>query len=274
MLRKPFLLATSVSVFIGVFAASGQQNSDPARDEAKVAGKKVTDFRAADEDYFAQMDHGIKLNPAEIRGRNTWNVWTAGNDRFWDYMANHSFGAFDLLKVLSSSPRVGYCTGDSSGKPDNRYEDGSSSVTEQDCRNAGRMWVAVGRDVRWRYYGLVNEPCFEKATAPDEYGLWVDKRVPVFSRMPGGSLRERTEISRCPDRRARQDRACRFLLWEGIGHCRAEAFPQSRFRRGREEKMGRCPLLRRPRPTTMTIISCDPTGSGCPAASAISGRIR
>ena len=184
MLRKLFLLATSVSVFIGVFAASGQQNSDPARDEAKVAGKKVTDFRAADEDYFAQMDHGIKLNPAEIRGRNTWNVWTAGNDRFWDYMANHSFGAFDLLKVLSSSPRVGYCTGDSSGKPDNRYEDGSSSVTEQDCRNAGRTWVAVGRDVRWRYYGLVNEPCFEKATVPDEYGLWVDKRVPASADCP------------------------------------------------------------------------------------------
>ncbi len=32
---------------------------------------------------------------------------------------------------------------------------------------------------RWKYLGLVNEPCFEQPTAPDpeRFGLWLDKRV-------------------------------------------------------------------------------------------------
>jgi hypothetical protein len=34
------------------------------------------------------------------------------------------------------------------------------------------------RDHRWEYLGLVNDPCFEKATGPDpeRWGLWLDKR--------------------------------------------------------------------------------------------------
>ena len=55
----------------------------------------------------------------EVRGRNTWIVWTGGNDRFWDYMANNTFGAFDLLKILSSNPHVGYCK-----DPDEKYAGG------------------------------------------------------------------------------------------------------------------------------------------------------
>ena len=36
------------------------------------------------------------------------------------------------------------------------------------------------RDNRWNYLGLVNEPCFKKATGPDpnRYGLWLDTRDP------------------------------------------------------------------------------------------------
>ena len=41
-------------------------------------------FPAADEDYFADMDGGAKLSPEEVKGRNTWIVWSGGNDRFWD----------------------------------------------------------------------------------------------------------------------------------------------------------------------------------------------
>jgi hypothetical protein len=181
---------------LGLFGpgAHSQQATEPAQDEAKIAGRKVADFTAANEDYFADMDYGyertsnpnVKLSEAEVRGRNTWNVWTGGNDRFWDFMANNSFGAFDLLKVLSSYPRIGYCTEDRGGQNDNKYEGGSSPVTEQDCRNAGKTWVAIGRDVRWRYYGLVNELCFEKAGAadPDRFGLWLDKRVAVSADCP------------------------------------------------------------------------------------------
>ena len=113
-------------------------------DEAMSVRRLADSFPAADEDYFRLMDRGTPLTPDEIRGRNTWIVWTGGNDRFWNYLSNHSYGVFDLLKTLSSHPKLGY-----------------------------------GRDSRWKDLGLVNEPCFEKATAPDpnRHGLWLDKRV-------------------------------------------------------------------------------------------------
>src|SRR5579884_3260805 len=118
-------------------------SASPALDEARRANRTATSFRAADEDYFQDMDSGIALSPAEIRGRNTWIVWTGGNDRFWDLISRSSLGALDLLKTVSSHPSLKF-----------------------------------SRDNRWNYLGLVNEPCFEKAAGPDprRFGLWLDKR--------------------------------------------------------------------------------------------------
>ena len=113
-------------------------------DEALTAGRTAESFPAADEDYFHDMDRIVQLTTNEIKGRNTWIIWTGGNDRFWDYMASHAYGSLDFLKTLSSHPAIKH----------------------------------FSRDNRWQYLGLVNEPCFEKATGPrpDRYGLWLDKR--------------------------------------------------------------------------------------------------
>jgi hypothetical protein len=118
------------------------------KDEALLAGRDAASFPAADEDYFKGMDSDAKLSVDEIKGRNTWNVWTAGNDRLWDTLIYKSAGALDFLKVLSSHPEL--------LKIDPRFS----------------------RDKRWEYFGLVNDPCFEKATGPDpeRWGLWLDKR--------------------------------------------------------------------------------------------------
>jgi hypothetical protein len=112
-------------------------------DEAHLMKLTAASFQAADEDYFADMDGGAKLSPEEIKGRNTWIVWTGGNDRFWDELSKLSFGTLDFLKTLSSHPSLKF-----------------------------------SRDNRWYYLGLVNEPCFEKARGPDpdRFGLWLDKR--------------------------------------------------------------------------------------------------
>jgi hypothetical protein len=112
-------------------------------DEARSAGRSAQSFPAAGEDYFHDLDGGIPLSPEEITGRNTWLVWTGGNDRFWDGLSTTSGGAVDFLKTISSHPSLKF-----------------------------------SRDTRWNYFGLVNEPCFEKATGPDpeRYGLWLDKR--------------------------------------------------------------------------------------------------
>lgn len=112
-------------------------------DEAKAVGRDAASFPAAAEDYFHDMDGGVALAADEIKGRNTWIVWTGGNDRFWDGMTASTFGAFDLLKIVSYNP--------------------------------GQQ---IDRDRRWTYVGLINEPCFDAPSQPDpsRFGLLLDVR--------------------------------------------------------------------------------------------------
>jgi hypothetical protein len=121
----------------------GKKADDVVRDEAMIADRGVKSLGAPVEDYFHDMDGALALTPDEVKGRNTWIVWTGGNDRFWDTISKKSVGTLDFLKTLSSHPKL-----------------------------------KASRDNRWRYLGLVNEPCFEKATGPDpqRFGLWLDKR--------------------------------------------------------------------------------------------------
>ena len=125
-------------------------------DEARLANRPPSSFIAAEEDYFHDMDQQkngvIPLTVDEVKGRNTWLVWTGGNDRLWDKLTLASFGALDLLKTLSSYPKP------VSKTPNDRMK--------------------FGRDNRWAYLGLVNEPCFEKPSGPDpdRFGLYLDKR--------------------------------------------------------------------------------------------------
>ena len=124
-------------------SCSSQTQTTEVLDEAKRAGRDVASFQHAAEDYFRDMDGGIALTAEEIKGRNMWNVWSGGNDRLWNAMSEYTFGAFDLLKIISSHPSLGY-----------------------------------SRTNRWNYLGLVNEPCFEPAKGPDanRRGLWLDVR--------------------------------------------------------------------------------------------------
>lgn len=89
------------------------------------------------QDLFLPMDGGARLSPEEIRGRNAWHLWTAGNEQFWNLEARQSGGLIDLLKTLDSRKR----------------------------------------DSRFKELGLINEPGFRKATKPDEFGLWLDERI-------------------------------------------------------------------------------------------------
>jgi hypothetical protein len=135
-----------------------QPHAGHVKDEALTAGREAASFQAADEDYFHDMDGGIDLaalappsdKTALIRGRNTWLVWTGGNDRLWDTLVNRSAGALDFLKVLSDHPAL------------------------------LKIDANFSRDHRWEYLGLVNDPCFQKATGPDpnRWGLWLDTRRP------------------------------------------------------------------------------------------------
>lgn len=150
--RRPLLIILAVViaavVAVGVVIYKGVTPDGPKPgevvDEARAGQRAAASFPAADEDHFRDMDGGVQLTPEEIRGRNTWIVWTGGNDRFWDKMVNASAGALDFVKTLSSHPKL----------------------------------TKYSRDNRWEYLGLVNDPCFEKPTGPDpeRFGLWLDKR--------------------------------------------------------------------------------------------------
>lgn len=140
------VVSLSALLLFGCFAAV-KPKPGGVLDEARQAGRAASSFPAADEDYFRDMDqtaHGpLALSPAEIQGRNMWLVWTGGDDALWNTIANSSVGSFDLLKTISSYPTL-----------------------------------KGNRDNRWEYYGLVNEPCFDKAVGPDpaRFGLWLDRR--------------------------------------------------------------------------------------------------
>lgn len=140
--RVGLALIGAAAVAIAVYLNTGPK-SGHVLDEARVAQREAGSFPAADEDYFRDMDGRVELTADEIKGRNTWIVWTAGNDRFWDKLIGASLGNFDLLKTLSSHPGMTY-----------------------------------SRSNRWGFLGLVNEPCFTKATAPnaERFGLWLDTR--------------------------------------------------------------------------------------------------
>ncbi len=143
--RIVWIVFVAIVVFAVAILIIWQSRPRPGHvnDEALRAGRDASTFAAADEDYFHDMDGVPALSANEVKGRNTWIVWSGGNDRFWDVMAKRSFGALDFLKTISSHPNFTY-----------------------------------SRDNRWEYFGLSNEPCFEKPTGPDpaRHGLWLDKR--------------------------------------------------------------------------------------------------
>jgi hypothetical protein len=168
-MRKLFVVLILVIVVIGGLVActlvSNKLKAGNVQDEAMLAGRDAASLPGADEDYYADMDYGLTKNPEAMRatldpylpgvtaadavkrvaiGRNNWVVWTAGNDRIWDVLSVSSLGNLDLIKTISSHPNL---------------------------KNS--------RDNRWHYLGLVNEPCFRKATGPraDRFGLWLDQRM-------------------------------------------------------------------------------------------------
>jgi hypothetical protein len=126
LLLLPFLLTASC------------QKNEPV-DEAKAAGKTTADFPQITADIFQPMDGGIALSTEEIMGRNAWNLWSGGNEHFWNHVAHDSYGLMDLLKML-----------------DNRKHH---------------------RGERFKTLGLVNEPGFRTAAGPDKFGLWLDQQT-------------------------------------------------------------------------------------------------
>ena len=160
------VIASVVYLNVGQKPAPCGKGAGKVLDEAKCIGRDPETFTASEDNYLGDMDYGITHHPEEvaarlrpfvpgitpeeavkaaIRGRNTWIMWSAGNDRMWDELSRVSANTVDFLKTLSNHPVLQF-----------------------------------NRDNRWEYMGVVNEPCFQRGTGPraDRYGLWLDVRDP------------------------------------------------------------------------------------------------
>src|ERR1035441_5072616 len=126
--------AVVVLTVIG-FAGGCKRTETAPADNA--GGRSPADFPERGAAVLKPMDGGIELNANEIKGRNTWDLWCAGDEQFWERMSRESYGLIDLLKMI-------------------------------DSRN---------RATRFAKIGLINEPGFRPASKPDQYGLWIDEPV-------------------------------------------------------------------------------------------------
>src|SRR6266487_2032663 len=138
---KNFCVVIAASWSVVFCAAVGACKKDEPVDEATASCLTTSDFPQITADVFKPMDGGLDLSPEEIMGRNTWNLWSGGNQHFWNQAAQDSFGLMDLLKML-----------------DNRK---------------------FPRGERFKTLGLVNEPGFRARapTEPDEFGLCLDEQI-------------------------------------------------------------------------------------------------
>jgi hypothetical protein len=211
-----------------IFSACGKgPKPGSVVDEAMRAGLTAKDLPGSSDDYLRAMDRGLdeeavhKALPflskeeawkAYNRGRNNWVVWTAGNDTLWDFLGNNTFGAFDLLKTVSSNPNIKYCGNKdaqggyaegakadyAAGQYSRPYPPGYLAYEDDQCAGNDRQFYGVSRQNRWKYLGLVNEPGYEmwdprgcdwkndkkteaepfgKCGDSKRFGLWLDKRV-------------------------------------------------------------------------------------------------
>ncbi len=106
MSSKTKKILIAVVVLLVVWLIWRWWHNRPAEDEAYAAGLTKEHFAQPpnEVDAFRGMDGGGQFTQEEILGRNTWMAWAGGDEAFWDYLANNSFGTFDLLKTLSSYP--------------------------------------------------------------------------------------------------------------------------------------------------------------------------
>ena len=146
MKTKIKLLAGIAALAVASFAGSSckqEQKAEQAQNAERSSltddggGRKPADFPELATDVFKGMDGPVALGPDEIKGRNTWNLWTGGDEQFWDRVARENLGLFDLLKTIDSRRR----------------------------------------DTRFKEMGLINQPGFKQAAKPDKYGLWIDEAV-------------------------------------------------------------------------------------------------
>jgi hypothetical protein len=131
--------------FAGMDSVSSPKDPNVVFHDALLGKENVSGGYAKPENVSAQVASvarpKVEVKPPEFCpqdriGRNTWMVWCAGNEGFWDWLATDSLGFIDLLKLIDSRKRS------------QRFADA----------------------------GMINEPGMQQANTANsaEFGLWLD----------------------------------------------------------------------------------------------------
>jgi len=141
MLRARLGILVTFVVALIVAAALSCTKDEPTQPVTGSASVPVTNPKWVEtkEDVFPGMDGpNLNLDAEDIRGRVVWNLWVGDSGLMWDYLAQHGFGTADLLKAIDSRRRVH----------------------------------------RFAEIGIINQPGFQTASKPDQYGLFIDEPRP------------------------------------------------------------------------------------------------
>jgi hypothetical protein len=138
--RLGYLVSVVVSVILAAVLAC---KKDEQPSQPKTGGEKTyaanKSWVETTADVFPGMDGpNLNLDADDIRGRVVWNLWVGDTGLMWDYLAQHGFGTADLLKTIDSR----------------------------------------GRAHRFAEVGVINQPGFQAAAKPDQYGLFIDEPKP------------------------------------------------------------------------------------------------
>ena len=131
-----------VSFVVALFIAGGLSCRKDEPPPGPASGERyVHDAKMKETlvDVFPGMDGpNLNLTAEDIRGRVVWNLWVGDSGQMWDYLAQHGFGTADLIKTIDSRRRPH----------------------------------------RFAEIGIVNQPGFQTASKPDQYGLFIDEPKP------------------------------------------------------------------------------------------------
>ncbi|HEY1189994.1 MAG TPA: hypothetical protein VGE74_20255 [Gemmata sp.] len=127
-------VALSAALFIGCSGGGGSTSVPPdeALERVRKAGGEFAKlgpqsmpndwekaafeyFRPAALNYFEDMDmmgatnttgaKKLELSDEAIKGRNAWVIWSAGNEAWWNWLAQYGYGTIDLLKLVDHTNR-------------------------------------------------------------------------------------------------------------------------------------------------------------------------
>jgi mono/diheme cytochrome c family protein len=116
----------------------GSQTAAPVPGPGPSAGQPAQPATGKDKDKYAYYGLGDRYTPLQQTGRDTWIMWTGGNEKFF---------------------RLGSVKAGQFGIPVEYF----------------RLLDSRDRPTRFQRLGLVNEPNFRQAAKPDEFGLWLDE---------------------------------------------------------------------------------------------------